>query len=450
MKKVWINIILGLFSIQFYDDGVGRFDSVGGDYDEQTSFAFFQQMYYQKRAKSLFDNLSNSVSGSFEASGTVNGSIIDRTKITEGDKVVFTLQDHINGKASYGDKPVMSGGFLAFKNAEARVNNIDSPAIQIVGRMSQQRVRQSIKNLPMATRQSVINWCAEQTEFEAIPAFLQGASPSVMNGTSDGGLGISLGIGSGAGAGVPLMNKHWYTPDTGIITYSTTPATHNAAVDAAIYGIDSSSNDQFTLAKHTYLRSYMEDILFEPTTFLGMQLKAIALTDPAIMWRLAKSLLADVNKYQMPRGKENPFWTSKDIIVMDEVAYISCPALKKYRPSSTDGTSATGPAFGPLTADVDPRTYSTSSTNGLIIYCGGGALKEGYNEEVEVTEEHGRHGGTNSIKGMDVAAHFMLGYVRGEFYAKDGRAATADNVENRSIICAAFNEPGVGLDDSAE
>lgn len=449
-KNRFVNMLLGLLFIQFYSDGVGRFDSVGGDYDEQTSFDFFQQMYYQKRSKSLFDNLPNVIRGSFESESTVNGAVIDRTKITEGDKVVFTLQDHMDGKVTYGDQSVRAGGFLSFKNAEVRVNNIDTPAMQVVGGQSQQRVRRSIKNLPMATRTAVINYCSEQTEYEAIPALLQGASPSAMKGTSDGGLGISLGIGAGAGAGVPLMNKHWYTTDTGFIPYNTTPATYNASVDAAIYGIDASSNDQFTLAKHTIIRAQMDTILFEPVTWMGMQLKSIALTDPEIMWRLAKSLLADANKYQMPRGKDNPFWTSKDIIVMDEIAYVSCPALKKYRPSSTDGTSATGPAFGPLTSDLDPRTYSTSSHKGLIIYMGGGALKEGFNNEIEITEEHGRHGGRNNIKGMEIAGHFALAYVRGEFYAKDGRTATANNVENRSVICAAFNEPGVGVDDKAD
>lgn len=447
MKLRLANILLSLFALQFFDDGVGRFDSVGGTYDENTSFSFGKQIYYTARPKCLFANVPNAVRGAFETTGTV-GAIIDRVKINEGDMVRFTLQDHITGMPGYGDQPVRAGGFLAFKNMEARVNNIDSPAIQIVGKMSQQRVRQSIANLPASTRKEVTDWCAVQTEFEAISAFLQGASPSVMTGTSDGGLGVSLGIGSGAGAGVPLMNKHWFTPDTGFITYNTTPATHNYTVDDAIYGIDSSSNDQFTYGYHLKIRSYMDEILMEPVTWMGQQLKSVAFTDPEIMWRLAKTILADVNKYQMPRGKENPFWNSRDIIILDEIAYISCPYLKKYRPTAVgtgDNSGTSGPAFGPLTAKTDPRTYTTTSTNGLVIYAGAGALKEGFNDSIDITEEYSAH-----RKSLEIAGHFMQGFVRGEFYAKDGRTASADSVENRSVICAAFNEPGVGEDDDAE
>lgn len=437
MFGLW-QILLSLFAITSGIDGVGRFDSVDGDYDANTSFAFSKQMYYQANRKSLIANLPNAVVGAYERGDIA--PVIDRTRISEGDMVRFTLEDNIRGKATYGDSPVVAGGFLQFKNMEARVNNIDSPAIQIVGKMSQQRVRQSITNLPGRTREQIIRWMNEQTEFEAIDALLQGGSSSVMKATTEGGLGISLGTGSGAGAGVPLMNKWWFTPDTGFCDYSTTPATYNATVNDAINGIDAADADKCTLAFLNTIREKMDDIKFEPVTFLGQNLRAIAACDPQIMWRIAKDLLADINKYSMERGKTNPFWSTRDIIVIDEVAYISWPNLKKYRPTYNSSTGVRGPSFGPLTADSDPRTYTTSSSYGMIIYMGGGALKEGFNDEISVTEETARHN-----KGLEVAAHMQKGYVRGEWYTKDGRADSTDNVENRSVICAAFYEPGVGL-----
>jgi hypothetical protein len=429
---------LQLFAVVSYIDGVGRFDSVDGAYDANTSFAFNKALYYQANRKSLIANLPNQVVGAYEK-GDIS-PVIDRTRITEGDMVRFTLEDNIRGKATYGDSPVIAGGFLQFKNLEARVNNIDSPAIQIVGKMSQQRVRQSIENLPAKTRTQIITFMNQQKEFEAIDALIQGGSSSVMKSTADGGLGISLGVGSGAGAGVPLMNKHWFTPETGFCTYSTIPATYNAAVNDAIGGIDAVDADKCTLAYLNTIREKMDDIMFEPIMFLDKNLRAIAVCDPQIMWRIGKTLLADVNKYSMERGKTNPFWSTVDIIVIDEVAYISWPNLKKYRPSNNGTTGVRGPNFGPLTADSDPRTYTTTSSNGMIIYMGGGALKEGFNDEISVTEEKGRHD-----KGLEVAAHMMEGFIRGEFYSKDGRADSTDNVENRSVICAAFYEPGVGL-----
>jgi hypothetical protein len=441
MIKKMLLMVLQFFAVVSFGDGVGRFDSHDGTYNAQTSFAFSKQLFYQAYRKSLVSNLPSVVTGAYEQ-GDIS-AVIDRTKITEGDRVVFTLQDNIKGKATYGDSPVRAGGFLAFKNLEARVNSIDSPAIQIVGKMSQQRVRQSITNLDAKTRAQIIAWCAQQDEFEAIPALLQGASPSIMKPVADGGLGISLGTGSGAGAGVPLMNKWFFTPDSGFVSYSTTPATYNAAVDDAIYNIDAADADKCTLAFLNTIREKMDDICFEPVDFLGKRIKAIAACDSQIMWRIAKNLLADANKYQMPRGSDNPFWQTESIVMIDEVAYISWPMLKKYRPKAVgtgNGAGTSGPNFGPLATDVDPRTYSTDSTNGLIVFMGAGALKEGYNDEIEVLEETGRF-----QKSMEIAAHMMKGYVRGEFYAKDGRAASADNVENRSVIVAAFYEPGVGL-----
>lgn len=440
INKKLLQMFLQFFAIISYSDGVGRFDSEGGTYDENTSVALSKQLYYQANRKSLVSNLPNVVVGAYEK-GDIS-PVIDRVRISEGDKVVFTLQDNIKGKATYGDTPVRAGGFLQFKNLEARVNQIDSPAIQIVGKMSQQRVRQSLDNLPMKTRNQVIAWSAAQEEFEAIPAFLHGASPSVMKAVTDGGLGISLGVGSGAGAGVPLMNKHWFTPHFGFVTPSTTPATHNYTVDNAVYGIDAADADKCTLDFLSAIRAKMDELMFEPVTFLGREVKAMAGCDPDIMWRIGKKLLADVNKYQMPRGKENPFWFTREIIVIDEVAYFSWPNLKKYRPTAVgtgDNSGTTGPTFGPLSADTDPRTYTTTSKKGLIIFMGAGALKEGFNDEITLTEENGRHN-----KSLEIAAHMMKGYVRGEWYSKDGRSDSTDNVENRSVIVAAFYEPGVG------
>lgn len=433
-----LQAVLQLFAVFSYVDGVGRFDPIGGMYDANTSVAFGKQMYYQANRKSFVSNLPNTVVGMYER-GDIS-PVIDRMRITEGDKVVFTLEDTVRGKATYGDTPIRAGGFLQFKNMECRVNNIDSPAIQIVGKQSQQLVRQSIDNLPGRTRKQIINWMNAQKEFEVIPALLQGASPSVMKSQAEGGLGISLGVGAGAGAGVPLMNKWFFTPDSGFCTYSTTPATYNATVNTAIGDIDAADADKCTLPFLSTIREKMDDVCFEPVTFLGQELRAIAACDPQIMVRLAKSLLSDINKYSMERGSTNPFWSSKTIIVIDEVAYISWPNLKKYRPSLNSTTGVRGPNFGPLTADTDPRQYSTASTNGLIVFMGGGALKEGFNDEITVTQEVARH-----EKAMEVAAHMQDGFVRGEWYSKDGRTDSADNVENRSVIVAAFYEPGVGL-----
>lgn len=433
--------ILGIVAMWSMDDagGRGHYDSIGGDYDEQTSFDFQKQLYYQARARHILTPLG-STKGGVNQMGAFEGgdiqSVIDRQEITEGDMVRFTLEENIKGKVTYGDSAVRSGGFLSYKNKECRINNIDTPAIQVPGEMSQQRVKRSVGEISPAVRRQVIDYMNEQDEFEFIPALLQGASPALLKDQTEGGLGVSLGSGNGAGAGVPLMNKWFYTPDTGFCTYSSTPATFNSTVNDAVNGVDAAAEDRVSLAMLDIIRAKMDDIYFNPATFMGMKFKALAACDPDTMWRI-KGLFADWNKYAMPRGKDNPLWSTKDIIVYNEIAYFAWPNLKKYRPAYNAVTGV--PDFGPVTADVDPRSYTPTSQKSLILFMGGGAVLEGYNAGIDVTEEVGKH-----KKSREFSGHKKCGYIRGEWYSKDGRAASADNTENRSLIVAVFDEPGVG------
>jgi hypothetical protein len=281
-----------------------------------------------------------------------------------------------------------------------------------------------------------MDYMAEQIEFEAIPALLQGGSPGALKGVSEGGLGVSLGIGTGAGAGVALMNKHWYTPDTGFVTYSVTPATYNSSVNDAVNGIDVDAADRFSLITHQVIRAKLDDELWNPVEINGKRYKAIAATDPDIMWRLRHIMKTD-NTYARERGASNPIFNVDYMIELDDILYFSWRNLKKYRPAYNATTAV--PDFGPLATGVDPRKFTVTSTNGLIIYMGANALVEGYNDAIEVNEENARFN-----KGLEVAAHMQLAYIRGEWYAKDGRTDT-DACENRSVLCAAFDEPGVGV-----
>lgn len=438
MLEKYLKVIIGLFCTALFVEGVGRFDSVGGTYDEQTTYETDKQLFYSMRTRSLIADLSSTSGGVNEMEsfpGYDLNPVIRRKQITEGDMLRDTMVEAVTGLVTYGDMPVRAGGFLQFKNQEFRVNQIDSPAYQVVGKMSQQRVKKTLPDLPMETKRQAIEFMREELEFQAIPALLQGASPAVLTAVSSGGLGVSLGVGSGAGAGIPIMGKNWFTPDTGYITYNTTPATWNSTINDAVNGIDAAAADKFTLTFHEIIRGQLDTIPWEPVGIGGKRYKAIAACDPDIMWRL-KGLLATYNQYAMSRGSTNPLFNNNYQVELDDVIYFSWPNLKKYRPAYNATTVR--PDFGPVTAGVDPRGYTTSSSYGLIIYLGANALLEGYNDELTTTVENYKHG-----KGWEVAAHIMEGFVRSEWYAKDGRTdATA--CENRSSLVAAFYEPGIG------
>ena len=441
MFKLILTVLFAFINAVAGAGGVGRFDSHDGTYNAQTDFGWYKQLYYQARTRSLIADLSRTAGGQGEVeafSGTGLSSVIKRVKISSGDMMRFTLEENVSGLPTYGDTPVRGGQFLEFKNMEARVNNIDSPALRVVGKMSQQRVRESIQNLPAETKRQVLDYMAEQLEFEAIPALLVGGSPSVHKPLSEGGLALNLGIGNGAGAGVPLMNKNWYTPAGGFLAYNTTPATWNTAVNTAINGVDADAGHQFALATHQIIRAKLDDLLWNPVTVNGKKYKAIAGCDPDIMWRLRALLKTDYTNAR-ERGKENPIFNVDYMIELDDVLYFSWRNLKKYRPANSS-TAATGPDFGALSENKDPRgyTYSSPRNQAMVIYMGANALVEGYNDAIEVNEENARF-----KKGLEIAAHMQEGFVRGEWYAKDGRTST-DAVENRSVLCAAFHEPGVG------
>jgi len=433
-----ITSILGLFCTALFVAGVGRFDPVGGTYDEQTTYETDKQLYYGMRTRSLIADLSSTSGGVNEKEafpGYDLNPVIRRKQIAEGDMMRDTMLESVTGLVTYGDHPVAAGGFLQFKNQEFRVNQIDSPAYQVVGKMSQHRVKKTIPDLPAKTKQQAMEFMREELEFQAIPALLQGASPSVLKTAATGGLGASLGVGSGAGAAIPLMGKNWFTPDTGHITYNTTPATWNSTVNNAVNGIDAADADKFTLTFHEKIRAHIDTIPWEPVGIGGKRWKTIAAADPDIMWRI-KSLLATYNQYAMPRGQGNPLFNDNYAIELDDVIYFSWPNLKKYRPAYNATTVR--PDFGPVTAGVDPRGYTTTSSYGMVLYLGAGALLEGYDTSLWTTEKEYDHG-----KGWEVSAHIMNGFVRSEWYAKDGRT-DASACENRASLVAAFYEPGIG------
>ena len=411
--------------------------------DAQTGFAYERQLFTEMRQRTFIGALSNSgdkiddFTAGMPQSLNGNAAIL-RKEITEGDLLRMTMREHSKGMSTYGDLQHPAGDAPAYKNMDARVNMINGCAIPEVGEMDLQRIRMSIANLPADLKEEVLDDMAEIMEMEALYALIKGASPSVLLPTTSGGFGMSLGINAGGGAGVPLMNRWFYTNDTGFDTYSVVPATWNNSVDAAVGGIDATIADSISLASLRIIRGKMDTGKWWNVKGPdGKSYKAICLIDPAAWWRL-DSLLKDNYKYALPRGWDNPLYTVDYVIVYDSILYIPCSNLAILRPTYLDGSSGVGPTFGPnMTSDF--RDYTNTSTNALCIFIGKRALIEGYNGSVEIHTKEG-----SFQKGNQIAARTKLGYVRGEWYAKDGRTSS-DTVRNYSVMIAAFYEAGIGV-----
>jgi hypothetical protein len=438
LKNIWANIVT-LFAAY---GGIGRFDSVDGTYDEQTGFSFEKTLYYQARTRSIIGKLSRPAGGSKavvggEAGGdqTLDGSsILRRVKISEGDMLRLTMQEHAAGLSTYGDSAIRRGDFLSYKNMEARVNAIGSPAIPVVGRMAQQRAKMSITNLPAAVREAVINYMEEQMEYEFLYSLPAGGSMSLMSSLANGGLALSLGVNTSGTAGRQLMPRHFWTKNDGYLGYSTTPATWNSTCNTALNEISADVGGILTLADLSIIRAKLDDLYFKGLRFGSSKYKAIAIVDSDTYYRI-NHLLKPYYRDSKPREGKNPIFDLQHTVEFEDVIYVNVPNLKKYRLSYS---SANGyPTIGPgLT--TDPRSYTPTSKLSTIYFLGMGAVVEGYNDSIKVEIEKGSFG-----QGMEVAAMMDLGYVRAEWFAKDARTSI-DAVYNDSLFAATFYEPGVG------
>lgn len=448
LKKVLFTLVSLLAICPAMPSGVGRFDSVDGTYDEQTGFSFEKTLYYQMRSRSIVGKLSRAGAPGAAATADMTAgddslaldgsSAIARKKITEGDMVRYTLQEHITGMPTYGDRDVRRGDFLAFKNLEARVNQIDSPAIPVVGRMSQQRAAGSISDLPAKTRAEVINYMEEQYEYEYLFSMIGGASPSALKTSADGGLGVALGVNALGTAGNPLMGKNWFVRaadgSNSFPTYSTTPATWNGTINTALNAIPATSNGYLTLAILKALRARLDSINSRPLRVGGKMYKMVWLCDPELWYRI-DHLLATYYQNARERSASNPLFDIDRQLAYLGMLFINVPNLEKLRPAYNSSTGI--PDLGPgLTQDF--RGYTTTSDLALMVGVGGDSVIEGYNDKISVTEEKGKH-----AKGLEIAAHMDLAFIRSEWYAKDGRTDVGA-VYNDSSFVAAFYEPGVG------
>jgi hypothetical protein len=405
-------------------------------YDKTTFLEVLTKTFFGSLSKpndsvSKMDGLS--IDGGIDQSTFVWKKTIDT-----GNEFRLTYEEAIDGMGTYGDAAVESGDFLGYKNQDFKIHQTKSPAVQVNGEMSRQKVAHSITNIPTAVRRAAIRWMAEELEFDAIIAYLYGASKSLIRPLSAGGLGVSLGPGSGIGSGTPLMGMHWFTPDTGFMTY--TPAalsTWNSTVNDGVNGIDEAAADKFTQSFHEKIREKIEDLNWIPGTLNGKEYKAIALCDPQIAYRFGKNILKTDYGASTPREKgdtSNRIFNINYTIEQDDILYLAVRNLKKFRPAynASNGYIDIGPG---LTSD--PRNYTTSSTNGLVIYCGAGSLLFATNGQVKITTGYEKH----PEDGQEHSARHKFGIKRNQWDSKDDRV-TAESTCN-SVLTAAFYEPGI-------
>lgn len=415
-----------------------EFNSRGGQYDQQTEVMFNKQLYREYVSRTFVGSLSRRndiVAGhtAFETPSFDSSTFIWTQEIPSGDEKRLTMSETSKGNGTYGDIATKAGDFVEFHSQAFRINTIKSPGVQVHGKESQKLVVASITNIPDIVKRNVVLWHAQEENYDAIRALLYGADKGLLLEHALGGKAVNLGAGAGIGAGTPLMGMHWYTKDSGFVSYDASDLTGwNSDVNDAVDGIDATDSDKVTLPQLDKIRDKLDSEDFEPGRINGKDYKAVALCDPQVILRIAHILNSDY-KYARERGQSNPIFNVDYQLEHDGVLYIGVSDLKKFRPeyNSGNGYVDIGPGFG----STDPRAYTTTTDAGLIIYMGAGALLRATDGTVNL------HTATANfpVDGMAITAHTRRGFMRNQWETKDGRTASYC----RSVLTAAFYEPGI-------
>jgi hypothetical protein len=445
--------IIGLVNYRPHVGGSGTFDAVpaytASNYDAQTGISFEKQLFMEARTRTIIGALSRDGAGGGAITDMYSGSgpslegsnVIKKINFSDTNMITMTMSEHMKGLPTYGAAQHPAGDPLSFKNMRAFVNLINAPTCPILDEGALLRIKQSITGLNgTLQKQEVLDWMAEEMEIQFLYSLIYGASPSILQAGSD--CNLSLGINAGAGAGVPLMPRWYFDGQAGFPTYSLTPGTWNSTVNSAINTIGTNSGAVISLADLLVIRNKMDVEKFWPITFDGKKFKAIGLCDSEV-WHRIKVLLNNPGfVYAMPRGEDNPYFGVDEYINYNGFCLLSVPNVNKLRPTYNSGSGyISGVAdFGPSMA-IDHRDFTTSSAIGLILFVTRQAAVEGNNGSIKT----GVQGGKND-KGGEVWARTNLGYVRSEWYVKDGRATSTDYslVRNYSMMLGAWYEPGIG------
>lgn len=358
-----------------------------------------------------------------------NSSCIWETEISSGNESRITMIENRAGMPSgYGDYPVQTGNYDKYKHSQVWVNQIDSEAVPVPGRCSLKQVKDILNDPKGDALNGLEVWSSGEIDWEFLISCLMGASKNLLS-TTRGGLGITL---PGCSAGQTRSCWNTYVVGNGLVTQNTTRATFEASVGTALSGLSDNALYAFNYKQHNLMLDLIGSLFFKKSEVGGKSLNAVVLSDPWLIARLA----ATSGDYDMKmrsafmgKGFDSPSIDSMSPIVLDDVMYIPCEQLKKFRASVS-----TNPIYGPgITAD--PRTYVNTQKICCQIWMGPGAILRATDRRMWVTAAQ-----VDQHKDQyEYALHWDDGFVRRDWLAKDGRT----EFDCDSIAVGWWFDPGV-------
>lgn len=394
------------------------------------------------REKAISPHGNGMMDANVDATG--NGVLWTMTK-ESGDEHRWTLQRRIKGSATFGDSAVKQGDYIAYLHQNCKMNEVDSEALPIQGRLSQQRVKAILSDPKGDVRQNLTLWHKEQFAYDCIEGLINGGSEALL-ATRDGGLGLDL----GRGAGARVSPEIFYTAQGGLVT-GAAPRTnaYETAVATALKAM-SGTTKYLTRASIKVIRNLADKHKIKKAK--GMGYDYVFVCDPEMLQTLTdltlpslgtSTNLTDIYKSaDMGKGSGSKLLDLRGAIVIDGVLLVPDRFLSQYRPDfdATSGLGVASPTFANLSFGqiglLDKRGSVIEGSRypvGLGFLLGDGALLELRNGGVNIEEKNGDYG-----KGWSAHAWTMRGIQRSYWTNKDGETATG---LQQSSIAFAFNIP---------
>lgn len=406
------------------------------------------QLYHEVRDPGIFGDLAREKkegqgttgsNGLYDANVDVTGTgSVWSVTVDTGDEKRYALLQSPNGAASYGDTNPNQGDYQSYLFQNCFLNEVDSPKFPVVGRMSQQRIKELIADPKSSVRDHVKIWFSEEVDFRYTYALFMGQDPGLHlpPGTSGSdSLGKTLGIGSDALAvGVDAPPEIVYTATTGArVTVPAAGPRSNAYRDnyvAAAAALAASSTQKYmtrrsvefminAATKHKIKKVAGADWDYDVVCD-GALLRDLLTTD--------SKLMTQIQTAQQGQGKAGQ--KSLDIrgsIVVDGLRFIPGRSIEKFRiygngQASGTGVNAATPVlqYGDGSLDRRGKVFEGADYKiGAAFLLGDGALIELTNGALETYEKEGDDG-----KGWSIYGFMKQGIRRSLWTRKDGEALT--------------------------
>jgi len=421
--------------------GQATWESQGtGTNDYIVRFETSKNMAYEYRHRSNFGKLSAPMTSQLVGQGPSavtmdvgTSAAIWSKEITSGDECRFTMQQRMKGAPTFGDAEVRTGDYLAYLHETIFLNKLDTPAIPMQEEMSRQRVKETIANPESAIRGEISMYLGEQYTYDVLDSHFMGASMNLRALKNVGGRSLDLGL----GAGVQVSPENFIVAGTGFVSGTSGTSGYETALISALDGLNAATaGHRISLGFIHEIRAAITQKKIKGINVNGTEKWYVA-CDPLLLSRLTAS---DGSLWQAwrdadTRGSNNKVFTN-GAVELEGLILFPEERLAQYRPvkASLAGGTLT---WGVPSTNFDRRDYVSASNICLAVVLGDGAILEGHNGSVDITEKKGDHG-----KGYELAGHVKQSFMRARWTPKDGRSGI---VLNQSSLTVAFADPGLSF-----